>query len=68
MQTDVPNWREQLAKGNFKDIGQWLSKNVHNQGKLHDPPALVKRITGKELTVKPYLNYLNQKYSELYGF
>jgi len=68
MEKDMPNWRRQLEKGNFAETKQWLAKNVHSQGNLYDPPALIKKITGKELTVKPYLDYLNAKYSRLYGF
>lgn len=68
MDKDVPDWRKQLEKGNFEPAKQWLTKNVHMQGNLYDPPALIKKITGRELTVKPYLNYLNEKYSKLYGF
>jgi len=35
---------------------------------LCDPEDLIKKITRKELDVKPYLDYLNDKYSRLYGF
>jgi carboxypeptidase Taq len=68
MEKDAPDWRKQLEKGNFAPTKQWLIKNVHSQGNLYDPPALIKKITGKELAVKPYLDYLNGKYSKLYGF
>ena len=68
MNKDLPNWRKQLAKGNFTDAKQWLTKNIHRQGNLYDPAVLVRKVTGKEPTVRPYLNYLNEKYSELYGF
>jgi len=68
MEKDLPGWRKQLAKGNFKNIKKWLVKNVHTHGNLYDPADLIKKITGKELNVKPYLNYLNDKYSKLYGF
>jgi len=68
MEKDMPNWRKQLEKGNFKPAKEWLTKNIHSQGNLYDPPALIKKVTGKELLVKPYLNYLNGKYSKLYGF
>jgi carboxypeptidase Taq len=68
MEKDIPHWRKQLTKGNFKDIKQWLVKNVHQHGNVYDPADLIKKITGKELDVKPYLNYLNDKYSKLYGF
>jgi len=68
MEKDLPNWRKQLEKGNFAETRQWLIRNVHSQGNLYDPAELIKKISGKELTVKPYLNYLNAKYSRLYGF
>lgn len=68
MEKNLPNWRKQLAKGSVKEIKEWLVKNVYNYGNLHDPASLIKMITGKELSVKPYLNYLSRKYSELYSF
>jgi carboxypeptidase Taq len=68
MQKDLPNWKKQIEKGNFSPVKNWLIKNVHTYGDLYDPPELIRKITGKELNVKPYLNYLNEKYSKLYGF
>jgi len=68
LQKDLPDWRKQLAKGNFKAVKQWLVKNIHSQGDLYDPQVLLKKATGKELDVRPYMTYLNEKYSKLYGF
>ena len=68
MEKDLREWRNQISNGNFRDVRQWLIKNVHSQGKLYDPPDLIKRITGEGLSVKPYLNYLYEKYSKLYDF
>lgn len=68
MEKDLSEWKNQVAEGNFHDIKKWLIKKVHSYGNLYDPPDLIKKITGEELSVKPYLNYLNQKYSRLYGF
>jgi carboxypeptidase Taq len=68
MENDLPNWRKQIEKGNFSPVKNWLVKNVHSYGNLYDPPELIRKIAGKELSVKPYLNYLNEKYSKLYGF
>ena len=67
METDLKDWQSQLAMGNFSNIKQWLVKNVHSYGNLYNPPELIKIIAGKELTVEPFLNYLNKKYSQLYG-
>jgi len=68
MEKDLPKWRKQVEKGIFSPVKNWLIKNVHSYGDLYDPPELIRKITGKELNVKPYLNYLNEKYSKLYGF
>jgi carboxypeptidase Taq len=68
MEKDLPDWKTQISNGNFQNIKQWLAKNVHNYGELYDPTDFIKKITEEELSVKPYLNYLNKKYSKLYGF
>jgi carboxypeptidase Taq len=68
METEIQDWKTQIMNGNFKNIKQWLIKNVHSYGNLYDPPELIELITGKELYVEPYLNYLNKKYSTIYGF
>jgi len=68
MEKGLSDWKTQISSGNFQNIKQWLAKNVHNHGNLYDPADLIRRITGEELNVKPYLNYLHKKYSKLYGF
>ncbi|MFQ5836246.1 MAG: carboxypeptidase M32 [Candidatus Bathyarchaeia archaeon] len=68
MEKDLQEWRNQISNGNFRDVKQWLVKNVHSCGDLYDPADLIKRITGEGLSVKPYLNYLYEKYSKLYDF
>ena len=68
MEKDLSDWRNQLSKGNFHSIKQWLAKNVHSYGDLYDPADLIKKIVGEKISVKPYLNYLHQKCSKLYDF
>jgi carboxypeptidase Taq len=68
MERDLPNWREQLAHGNFYNIKQWMIKNVHSYGNLYDPADLIKKITDDEINIKHYMDYLNSKYSKLYGY
>jgi len=65
MEKEIPNWKEQLANGNFNSVKQWLTKNVHSYGNLYDPADLIRIVTGEEINVKHYLNYLNEKYSKL---
>jgi len=65
---DEPNWLAEVEKGNTKPAIDWLKHNVHHYASLYDPAELVKKITGKETTAGPYLNYLENKYSNLLGF
>jgi carboxypeptidase Taq len=68
MEKALPNWRKEIEKGNSRIVKKWLTKNIHNYGDLYDPSELIRKITGNELNVKPYLKYLNKKYSKLYNF
>jgi carboxypeptidase Taq len=68
MNKDMPNWRGLLVKGNFHDVKQWLIKNVYSYGSLYDPMDLLKKITGENINVKPFIDYLEAKYSKLYGY
>jgi carboxypeptidase Taq len=68
MQKSVSDWKEQISTGNFQNVKKWLVENVHQQGDLYDPPALIKKITGEKMNSKPYLEYLNKKCSWVYGY
>jgi carboxypeptidase Taq len=65
---EQPNWLLDVEQGNTKPAINWLSKNVHHYASLYDPADLIKHITGKNMTAGPYLDYLEQKYSALFGF
>src|SRR3989344_1549833 len=45
----------------------WLRTNVHSKGKLYSAAELVKRVTGQELSVSYFQEYLQTKYSGIYG-
>lgn len=64
----VPGWRSQLALGSLKSVNEWLKENIHRPSDLYDPEDLIKKATGKNLDPEPFLQYLQNKYGELYGF
>ncbi|UCG03503.1 MAG: carboxypeptidase M32 [Candidatus Heimdallarchaeota archaeon] len=64
---DRPTWRESLQNGNFSLIREWLAHNIHQKGALFDSLDLLENITGEPLTVKYFIKYLKEKYSELYS-
>ncbi len=68
LDTEMPNWRQQVIKGSFHDAKQWMLKNVYSYGAIYDPAELIKKITGEEINPKHYITYLNTKFSKLYEY
>lgn len=68
MERAIPSWRDQISKGDFRNIKEWMIKNVYAYGNLYDPMVLLKKITGEGINAKHYINYLNTKYSRIYGY
>lgn len=67
MRRDIPDMFDRVAKGNFKDIIKWQTEHVHKYGRLYTPSQVLKNLSGEELSAKHYINYLNEKFSALYG-
>jgi carboxypeptidase Taq len=65
---DMPTWKDQIKKGNFQSVKNWLTKTVHEAGDLYDPADLIKKIAGERINVNPYLQYLDQKYAWVYDY
>ena len=68
LKNDLPGWRREISNGRFDNVRKWLKENIHRHGRLYDPADLIKMVTGSEVDSKPYLRYLEDKYSDLYGF
>ncbi|MGL4788404.1 MAG: carboxypeptidase M32, partial [Cetobacterium sp.] len=55
-----------LERGELKDIKKWLVEKIHKFGKLKSPKELMVLITGEELNPDYYIEYLKEKYREIY--
>jgi len=64
---DIPDISKKIEKGNFFEVREWLRKNIHSVGKTHSAKNLVKKVTGNNLDGKYFIDYLKEKYSEIYG-
>jgi len=63
-----PKIEEDIRKGNFRKIKLWLNENVHSFGSKMLAEEVIKKACGEGLNVEIYINYLNDKYSKIYGF
>jgi carboxypeptidase Taq len=62
-----PEIPAQMANGDFTALRTWLVENVYQYGRQYLPKELALKVNGKPLDPAPYLNYLQAKYSEIYG-
>ncbi len=65
--TDIPDLGAQIEKGELATLLAWLRKNVHRHGRKFTPNELLERATGKPLTAKPWIGYVQEKFGKLYG-
>jgi len=64
---DIPGLEDQIRKGDFSELLDWLRRNIHRHGQKYEPQKLVEKVTGSKITPEPYVRYLTKKYSEIYG-
>jgi carboxypeptidase Taq len=63
---DILNLEKEISSGNFKNLREWFRKNIHIHGKFYSASELVKKVTGEKLNNKYFINYIKNKYSEIY--
>lgn len=57
-----------LKAGDYASVLGWLRKKIHASGAALLPKELCEGVTGKPLDAGHFVDYLNRKYSEIYGF
>ena len=68
MKIDVGNVEQLISEGNFNEIHMWLEEKVFKFGAKHSTNQLVEQATGEKLNSRYYIEYLRDKYSEIYNF
>ncbi|MDQ2051143.1 carboxypeptidase M32 [Natronolimnohabitans sp. A-GB9] len=64
---ELGDLEDDIRNGDFDELNGWLRENVHQHGKRYTTQELIERATGEELTAAYFLEYVDEKYGELYG-
>lgn len=67
MRRDTDSVDRRISKGDFAPLLEWLRKRVHRHGRRFSPQELVRRATGKAPSADYFLDYIRDKYGEIYG-
>ncbi|APW97586.1 carboxypeptidase M32 [Halobiforma lacisalsi AJ5] len=57
---------EDIRDGEFDELNGWLRENVHQHGCRYTTPELIERATGESFTADYFLEYVDEKYGDLY--
>jgi carboxypeptidase Taq len=65
---EVKDWYRQVEKGRFEPIILWLREHIHKHARVYPARELCIRVTGEPLNPKYLLDYLEEKFGDIYGF
>lgn len=67
MEEDLGSVDSLVEDGEFAAINDWLNDRIHQHGMRYKTDQLIEKATGEPLTSSYFENYVQAKYSELYG-
>ncbi len=67
LKKDIPDVNDRIARGECATILPWLREKIHHNGRRYTTMQLVKRVSGEGLSASHFLDYLMEKYGEIYG-
>lgn len=59
---------EQIRRGEFGPLRDWMTENIHRHGQRYESQELVRRATGEKITADYFLEYVDEKYRTLYDY
>jgi len=62
-----PTANNEISRGDFTNILQWLSNHVYQYGSLMTADEIIQKTCGEGLNSKIFVGYLKEKYYPLYG-
>jgi len=68
LKEEMDNVEDKIADGSFDKIKDWLKEKIHQYGSMRVADDIITGVCGKGLDTDDFLDYLNKKYAELYGF
>ena len=67
MREEVDGVDEKIRNGEFEPLLGWMRENVHQHGMRYPSDELIERATGEPLTAEYFIEYVEEKFGELYG-
>ena len=59
---DINNLDQQIEKGNFDELINWLKLNIHSKASLYSTNEILQQVTNSELNAKYFMDYIKNRY------
>ncbi|WP_247730680.1 carboxypeptidase M32 [Halovivax limisalsi] len=56
-----------IREGEFDRLREWHEEHVHRHGRRYPTDELIEEATGEPLTAEHFIEYVDEKFAELYG-
>jgi len=63
---EIDDLETKIREGEYEPLHDWLTENVHQHGCRYTTPDLIEEATGEAFTADYFLDYVTEKYGELY--
>lgn len=67
MTSELPALPEEIGRGEFASLREWLRENVHRHGAKFTPAELQERVLGGAIDPEPFIDRLREKLTGIYG-
>ncbi|MFB6244737.1 MAG: carboxypeptidase M32 [Candidatus Nanohaloarchaea archaeon] len=64
---EIENLDEKIREGELSPLREWLREEIHQKGCIYRTGELVEQATGEQPTADYFLEYIRQKYEDLYS-
>jgi carboxypeptidase Taq len=61
-----PSIPDEIASGQFNTLRNWMQDNIYQHGRKFTSDELTRRVTGESIQSRDYMQYLQNKFREIY--
>ncbi len=66
LREDIPEMENLVRQGDLVPIKAWLDEHIHAVGRSRTPRELCEEVAGESMSARPFIDYLKQKYTDIY--
>ena len=63
---DIPDLFDRIAVNDHRPLLDWLREKIHCHGRRYRANELIELVTGRPLSIEPFMNHVTEKFSAVY--